>query len=243
MVKNWLHAADPEGCCRTPARSGAGLVLQHEANGPAGHLGDWLADRGLPYCTREVWERGVPAEPGDAAWICSLGSEHTPGRPESPPWVAAEVDFLRRAIAAGVPILGLCFGGQALAAAAGAEVRPAEPAEVGWIPLETRDPERIPPGPWLHFHYDQLELPDGAVELARSPAGTAAFSLGRSLGLQFHPEVTAEIADGWARAEGATLRRLGISAEDLAREAERSGEGARRDAWRLFDAWWGSLGC
>ena len=224
------------------ASTHSGLILQHEANGPAGHLADWLGERGLRWSTREVWAQGAPADLGEWAWICSLGSEHTPGRPDSPAWVDAEVNFLCRALAAGVPVLGLCFGGQALAAAAGAAIRPAEPAEVGWITLETRDPARIPSGPWLHFHYDQLELPEGATELARSPAGTAAFSLGPSLGLQFHPEVTAEIADGWARAEGATLRRLGISADDLAKEAERSGEGARRDAWHLFDAWWGSLG-
>lgn len=183
----------------------------------------------------------MPEDPAVYGWICSLGSEHTPGRESAPAWVEAEVAFLRAAVASGVPVLGLCFGGQALAAAAGGSVAPADPPEVGWIEIETSDPDRIPAGPWLHFHYDQLELPEGAKELARSPAGTAAFELGPHLGLQFHPETTPEIADDWADSEEATLRRLGISAEELAAAARRSGPGAKRDAHHLFDAWWASL--
>lgn len=218
-----------------------GLILQHEANGPAGHLGDWLDERGLIYSTHNVWEAELPPDPTAFGWICSLGSEHTPGRPDSPAWVEAEVDFLRRGIESDVPVLGLCFGAQAMAAATGAEIAPAEPAQVGWIAIETTDGDRVPAGPWLHFHYDQFELPPGATELARSPAGTAAYSLGRSLGLQFHPEVSAEIASGWAKSEGATLQRMGISAEELDREAERSGPGAERDARRLFEAWFDSI--
>lgn len=222
-------------------RSPTGLILQHEADAPAGHLADWLVDHGIVHSVLPVWESPLPDDPAGYAWICSLGSEHTPGRDSSPAWVDSEVAFLRRAIEADVPVLGLCFGGQALASAAGGDVHPSEPPEVGWIEIETRDPERIPRGPWLHFHYDQLELPDEAQELARSPAGPAAFALGPHLGLQFHPETTPEIADGWARSERATLKRIGIGAEELAEQAKRSGGGARADARRLFDAWWARL--
>lgn len=219
-----------------------GLILQHEPTAPAGHFSDWCETRGLAYSVHHVWERELPADAGDFGWICALGSDHSPGRDTAPPWVDREVEFLRAAMDADVPVLGLCFGGQALAAAAGAAVGPADPPEVGWIEIETTDAERIPAGPWLHFHYDQFELPDGATELARSPAGTAAFELGNSLGLQFHPEVTGEIADGWARSEQETLRRIGVSVEELAEAARRTGDRARRDALQLFDEWWGWLG-
>ena len=218
-----------------------GLILQHEENGPAGHFADWLADNGIEHSIHHAWEHEPPSDPGRFGWICTLGSDQTPGRPTAPPWVDAEVGFLREALDDEVPILGLCFGGQALAAAAGGSVAPADPPEVGWIEIETDDPERVPPGPWLHFHYDQLAMPPGAIEIARSPAGTAAFELGRNLGLQFHPEVTPEIANGWAESERETLQRLGISAEEVAAAAKQSGEGARRDAHRLFDSWWAWL--
>ena len=215
-----------------------GQIHPHEANANAGHFADWLAENGIEHEVHHAWEHDPPADPERFGWICTLGSDQTPGREGRAPWVDPEIDFLREALGASTPILGLCFGGQALAAAAGATVAPADPAEVGWIEVDTRDPARIPPGPWLHFHYDQLERPDGATELARSPAGTAAFELGNNLGLQFHPEVTPEIANGWATSERETLRRLGVSVEELAEAAKQAGEGARRDAYRLFDAWW-----
>ena len=224
-----------------PTLDTPGLILQHEANAPAGHFADWLDGRGIAHSVHHAWEHETPTAPERFGWICALGSDQTPGRDGRPPWVDAEVGFLRGALDAGVPVLGLCFGGQALAAAAGGGVAPADPPEGGWIEIETSDPDRIPPGPWLHFHYDQLALPDGAVELARSPAGTAAFELGNNLGLQFHPEVTPEIANGWATSERETLKRLGISAEQVAEAAKQSGEGARRDARRLFDSWWAWL--
>ena len=220
----------------------AGLIIQHEADAPAGHLADWLVDRGIAHSVLPVWESPLPEDPTAYAWICSLGSEQTPGRDSSPAWVDAEISFLRRGASTRTcPSSASASAARRSPARRAATSTPPIPAEVGWIEVETSDPERIPPGPWLHFHYDQLELPDGAVELARSPAGTAAFELGPHLGLQFHPETTPGDRRRLGRSERATLDRLGIGAEELAEQARRSGEGARNDARRLFDAWWARL--
>ncbi len=146
------------------------LILQHEASTPADLLGEWLDDRGIEVETVAVWEDGAPADPAGRPWICALGSDQTPGREGSPPWVEAEVKFLRAALRAEVPVLGLCFGGQALAVAAGGDVHPADPPAAGWAEVETADPALVPPGPWLHFHYDQLEPPAGSGR-ARALAG------------------------------------------------------------------------
>lgn len=219
----------------------SGLILQHGADGPPALFAAWCERREIPFETHPVWSRELPADSSAYAWICSLGSEHTPGRSGAPDWVEAEIGFLRRALAAEVPILGLCFGGQALACAAGGGVAPADPPEVGWLPIESSVPELIPSGPWLHFHYDQLELPAEAVELARSPAGPAAFSLGRHLGLQFHPEATPAIADAWASMEAAEIAGFGVTPETVAAQGRRRGEAARAAAERLFDAWWATL--
>jgi len=237
------------GCARTGASNldgvtapeRTGLVLQHGEDGPPARFADWCERRGIDYAISRVWAEELPADPGEFGWICSLGSEHTPGTRDAPAWVEAEIGFLRRALDADVPILGLCFGGQALASAAGGTVGPAEPAEVGWIPITSSVPEAIPEGPWLHFHYDQLALPPGAVEIARSSAGPAAFRLGRHLGLQFHPEATPAIADAWARMEADRISHLGTSPERVAEQGRRDGATAAAAAERLFDAWWGSL--
>ncbi|MEO7197974.1 MAG: hypothetical protein ABIZ50_05825 [Solirubrobacterales bacterium] len=144
-----------------------GLVIQHEPSGPPARFGDWLVERSIPFEIRRVWDEWPAADPSEYPWICSLGSDQTPGRPGAPEWVAAEVEFLSRALAENVPVLGLCFGGQALAAAAGARIGAADPPGVGWHSVESHDEVRIPAGPWLHFHYDQLLLPIEAEELAR----------------------------------------------------------------------------
>jgi GMP synthase-like glutamine amidotransferase len=212
-----------------------GLILQHGDDGPAGILADWLAERGIEYETHATWRDPLPGDPSAYGWIATLGSEHTPGADDGPEWIDAEIDFLTGALAAEVPVLGLCFGGQALAVAAGGKVNRADPSEVGWLEIETADPELIPAGPWLHYHYDQLEPPAEAQTLAQSPAGPAAFVLGRSLGLQFHPESTPAIAAEWARQDP---QLADADANRLANEGERAAAAAETAARRLFDAWW-----
>jgi GMP synthase-like glutamine amidotransferase len=210
-----------------------GLILQHGEDGPPGLLGEWLAERGVRFEVHDTWREELPADAGRYAWIASLGSEHTPGAESAPAWVEAEVEFLGRALEADVPVLGLCFGGQALALAAGGSVFPSEPPEVGWLEVQTSEPALIPPGPWLHFHYDLLRPPASSRVIAWSPAGPAAFVLGASLGLQFHPESTGEIAMDWARFDARRLAALGIDPSVLVP----SPDGAREAAFELFDGW------
>ena len=218
-----------------------GLILQHEEGGPPALFADWCGRRSIPFEVRRVWEDGVPPSPAGLPWICALGSDHSPAETDAPSWVAAEIDFLRAALGADVPVLGLCFGGQALAAAGGAQVGPADPPEVGWLEVDSDDPATVPTGPWLHFHYDQLTVPPGGEELARSAAGTAAFRLGRSLGLQFHPEGTPEIADAWTLVDEERLLPLGISPSAVAIQGRESAAAAASAADALFDAWWAQV--
>jgi GMP synthase-like glutamine amidotransferase len=149
--------------------------------------------------------------------------------------VRAEIDGLREAVQANVPVLGLCFGGQALAVALGGEVAPSPQPEIGWLPVESRDPS-VPEGPWAQYHYEILRLPEGTEELARTPAGPAAFRAGPHLGVQFHPETTPELMSKWVRMDPnlpATVK-----PEQVDEQGARHGEAAREHAWRLFDSWW-----
>ncbi len=221
-----------------PPSDRPGLMLQHGEDVPPALLADWLRQRAIPYRVVRVWEEELPPDPAAHPWICSLGSEYTPDKRGAPAWVDAEVRLLQRALGDEVPILGFCFGGQALARAAGAEIVLADPPEVGWMRIASSVPEQIPAGPWLHFHYDQLALPEGATELARSAAGTAAFRLGSSVGLQFHPEATPEIADAWTLSERDELAKLGIDPREIEAQGRDCGGPAAEAAERLFDAWW-----
>lgn len=218
-----------------------GLILQHGDAGPPAILGQWLLERSIAHEIHAAWREPLPADPAAYGWVASLGSEHTPGSADAPGWVNDEIDFLERALDRDVAVLGLCFGGQALAVAAGAAVGPAEPPEIGWREIATDDPELIPPGPWLHYHYDQLEPPPGSTTIARSPAGPAAFRIGASLGLQFHPESTPEIAAEWARLDAGRLTATGVDPLELQRQGAVAAPAAAIAARKLFDRWWQGL--
>lgn len=142
--------------------------------------------------------------------------------------MAAELELLRGAVAADVPVLGLCFGGQALAAALGAKVERAPTAELGWREITTDDPALVPAGPWLEWHYDRFTTPPNAIELARTADAPQAFRLGPHLGVQFHPEATVEIVTDWAHSDGVPDQAPEATPEQRA--------AARAAAFRLFDA-------
>jgi GMP synthase-like glutamine amidotransferase len=98
---------------------------------------------------------------------------------------------------AGVPVLGICFGAQALCAALGGQVEAAARKEIGWTMIDSADPDLIPPGPWLQFHGDRCLPPDEAAILATNEIGVQAFSIGRHLAVQFHPEVDGGQLQRW----------------------------------------------
>jgi GMP synthase-like glutamine amidotransferase len=209
-----------------------GLILQHGDDGPPARFGEWLRERDLPFVVHHLGEL-PPADPHSHAFVASLGSERSAA--ERTDWIPGEIDYLRAAVAADVPVLGLCFGGQALSLALGGGIAVLPAPEIGWISLESDDAS-IPPGPWLQYHFDLMHVPPGARELARSPAGPAAFRHGRHLALQFHPEVDTALVDRWARSDP-KLPATGITAEQLAEQGAVHAEAAREHAFRLFDGW------
>ena len=211
------------------------LVRQHVDSAPAGLLAEWLDARGLPYEVSRSWELARLPDPEDYGFVASLGHDRMAGDLHDPA-VAAERELLTRAVGREVPVLGLCYGGQVLAAVLGARVGPAPVAELGWRTIETDDPELVPAGPWLEWHFERFETPPGATELARTADAAQAFRLGPHLGVQFHPEATVEIVAGWARSDAEQLAARGIRDGDALLAAPAGQLGAAREAaFRLFD--------
>jgi len=112
-------------------------------------------------------------------------------------WVGAEMQMMRDAADAGVPTLGVCFGGQLLAAAFGGSVTRSTEPEVGWYDVTSDDESLIPGGRWFEWHFDTWTLPPGATEIARTANASQAFVLGRVVALQFHPEVDHDMLQRW----------------------------------------------
>ena len=205
------------------------LVRQHVESAPPGLLAEWLEARGIPYVVDRSWEDGPLPDPGDYAFVVSLGHTGGPGDTHDPA-VGAELELLSTAVAGDVPVLGLCFGGEALAAVLGARVERSPAPELGRREIETDDPDAVPAGPWLEWHFERFATPPGATEIARTGDATQAFRLGPHLAVQFHPEATVEIVEGWAEHDG-------VEASLDAPPAQR--EAAREAAFRLFDAFLG----
>ncbi len=216
----------------------AALILQHGDWGPPALLGEWAEGHGIPYVTHRVDLDHQLPELDRQPFVVSLGSDHSP-RHSDVADVSVEAEFVKRAVDRGIPVLGLCYGGQLLAHVLGGSVEAAPEPELGWFRVTSRAPEEVPEGPWLQWHYDRFTLPPGAQELARSPRALQAFRQGPHLGLQFHPESTIEIVKEWARLDGARLAELGIEdGEALAEAGRTEEERARQDAFRLFDGFW-----
>ena len=172
------------------------------------------------------------------------------GDDDSLPWLSDEKELIAEAVRAGKPFWGVCLGVQLLAASLGARVYPGPAPEVGILPVTlTEDglgdpvfgalPDRLPT---LQWHGDTFDLPPGAVLLAGSPAyPNQAFRVGRAYGVQFHLEVSPELAREWADVPeyAASLERvLGPGALGrLIEELEGESDAMARHATELFERW------
>ena len=160
--------------------------------------------------------------------IIALGGAQSAADLAAEPVLAAEAELLGDAVGLGLPVLGICLGGQVLARALGGTVRRAGRRAVTWRELTPQDPDDPLFGahasvPALHWNEDVFTLPPGAVEVLRGPEpeGVEAFRFGtRAWGLQFHPEVDAAALDGWYVRYGDWLAQAGVD-ESGARALDR----------------------
>jgi GMP synthase-like glutamine amidotransferase len=191
------------------------LVIENDPTNDVGRLGDWLTEGGLELDVRRP-HRGdqLPATlDAHAALIVLGGAQHAyPDEAGAPgaPWFPALESLLRKAVRYRVATLGVCLGGQLLAAAHGGVVaRSASGPELGAGLVARRDAAESDPI-WryvpfvpdvLQWHYDEItELPHNSVLLAASTRYPhQAFRLGeRAWGTQFHIECDVDMIAGWA---------------------------------------------
>ncbi|WP_068162508.1 type 1 glutamine amidotransferase [Rhodococcus phenolicus] len=200
------------------------LELRHvECEGPAEYL-PALEEYG-PVRTVRLWREPLP-DTLDHRAIVVMGGPMGAYDGAVVPWIDDEIDYLRSALAAGVPVWGVCLGAQLLAAALDAKVYPGGAPEVGVCDVELTDAAASDPVwgevpasfPTLQWHGDTFDLPVGATLLASSPAyPNQLFRHGRSYGVQFHLEAGPEVAAEWLAIDeyrGALERTLGAGAAE-----------------------------
>jgi GMP synthase (glutamine-hydrolysing) len=204
------------------------LVIENHAGAPAGLFGDWLrAARGAVLDV--VGVDALPERAGGHDLVVTLGSPS--GAWEDIAWVHRQRRFLQESLAAGTPVVGICFGAQLLATAIGGRAAPMEGrCFVGWHACEeVADP--VWRGPWVRWHGDHLEVPADTEVLARDRGTVQAFHHrapggANAVGVQFHPEASAATADFWATKTPDMLARAGADPATIARD------GAIHDAER-----------
>lgn len=223
------------------------LFIQHDHLSPLGPVGERFAHHGFEVDAFLVVPESSFHEPDIAVEFPAL-NDYDVVVPLGAPWGAwddarigawlrTEVAWLREAVAGGMPVLGICFGGQLVARAMGGSVAPAPKGEIGWTAIWTERPELVGPGPWFQFHYDRWQLPPGAVEIARNPVASQAFTIGRTLAVQFHPELDAAGLKGWLDGGGAAeVRDDGQDPDVMLAQTVAEGPAARERAFALVDA-------
>ncbi|MGH8401480.1 MAG: glutamine amidotransferase [Gammaproteobacteria bacterium] len=177
-----------------------------------------------------------------------LGGPISSNESEHYPFLLPELRLIESRLKIGAPVLGICLGSQLLARALGARVQRAARAEIGWYALTLTDAGASSPlqhltAPVFHWHGESFDIPEGAVQLASTPAcANQAFSLGNTtLAVQFHPEVTARGLEQWYVGNVGELQALDLSPELLRQQARQHAAMMNRQADVFLNAWLSGL--
>lgn len=182
------------------------LIIQCDPEVPPGNIIDNLD---YPHRVAHPYLGEQLPDYGDFSALVILGGSMGANDDLIHPFLTRIKSLIRVAVAAGTPILGICLGGQLLAASLGAKVESNRWGELGTLPVNLTEAGVADPlfssiaatFSSFQWHNDSFDLPEGALLLASSPAcQNQAFRFGNNAwGLQFHPEVTEEIIENWSK--------------------------------------------
>ncbi len=222
------------------------LALRHVAFEDLGLIGQVLTDHAISFRYHEVGTDDLEAEdPAADDYMVVLGGPIGAYEDDLYPYLKDEIDFIRRRIESGRPLVGICLGAQLIAAAAGAAVYPGREKEIGWGPVTLTTAGHASPlealdgVPVLHWHGDTFDLPEGAVRLASTgPTLNQAFAIGdKVLALQFHVEVITSNIERWLIGHRAELGAAkGVSIPALRAETRRVGAAAEVAGHKVINA-------
>jgi GMP synthase (glutamine-hydrolysing) len=178
------------------------LVLRHEPFEHLGHFASLLRDHEVEYRYHDL---GKPLSNEEYSGIIVMGGPMSAN--DDLPGLRDELGLIERALSEDKPLLGVCLGSQLIAKALGARVYRNAELEIGWEPVWLTDAGKSDavfqgtesPETFFHWHGETFDLPAGAEWLAYSEkCRHQAYRYGRRVyGIQFHPEITAEMVADW----------------------------------------------
>lgn len=231
------------------------LAIQNDPTDPPLLVGDWLAAQGIEVRVVNAVE-GEPCPtvvPDGVDGLLPLGGAPNAHQDDVAPWLVAERALIADAVARDVPVLGLCLGGQLIAAALGGRVELGEQCEIGLSRVRRTDAGREDPvigalpvevAPATQWHQDRITvLPEGATVLLENDVCVQGFRVGSAYGLQLHPEIDAELFAWWAEAtdpNDEALLRSGVDLDAAIAEVSSEQE-ALVAAWEPVTRAWAGL--
>ena len=212
-------------------------VIQNDSDVPPGIIVDYFT---IPYVVHHPYRGEKLPEPEQISALIVLGGAMGANDDARYPFLIDLKGLIHAVVAARIPYLGICLGGQLLASALGAEVISHRWEECGTLNVsltEAGAADQLFDGISAEFstfqwHHDSFDIPHGGVVLATSQACPhQAFRIGESAwGLQFHPEVSEQIIRDWSSWDRSTLEKV----EEYVAEFSRSDVSYRAVSQRLI---------
>lgn len=192
------------------------VVFRHAPTEGPGYFATYLEHHGVPWQLIAV-DRGeaVPDEPRAYGGLAFMGGPMSVN--DDLPWIGRELELIRSAVDAGVPVIGHCLGGQLIAKAMGGEVTRNAVKEIGWgrVTVAKSDEANRWFGPELrgfdafHWHGETFSIPAGAANVLSSGlCAHQAFALGKHFAMQCHVEMTEELIATWCKDWGREVASL-----------------------------------
>ncbi|NVN99455.1 MAG: type 1 glutamine amidotransferase [Geobacteraceae bacterium] len=212
-------------------------IIQNGSEVPPGSITGHLATPHIihhPYCD------GLLPKLVDISALIVLGGAMGAHDDSKYPFLSDLKSLIKTVVESKIPYLGICLGGQLLAASMGAKVESCRWEEFGHysasLTAQGAD-DRLFKGIANEFdvfqwHHDSFDIPPDAVLLASSAlCPHQAFRIGASAwGVQFHPEVTEDIIRCWSAWNKSTSGRV----EELVTEFEVRSESYRATVGQMI---------
>ncbi|HEX4984902.1 MAG TPA: type 1 glutamine amidotransferase [Burkholderiales bacterium] len=229
-------------------------ILRHSPTEGPGYFATYLDSHGLQWRLVAVDEgEPVPAHASGFGGLAFMGGPMSVN--DDLPWIPRALGLIRDAVAADVPVLGHCLGGQLMSKALGGTVGRNPVKEIGWGEVEVADNPQARAwfGPDLkrfesfHWHGETFSIPPGGTRImGNRNCENQGFVIGKSLGMQCHVEMTEQLIDAWCES-GAGEIEYSRSSPAVQTEGQMKARmqdkiaAMRRVADRLYDKWVGGL--
>lgn len=225
-------------------------IFRHSPTEGPGYFATYLDFRDLPWQMVALDQgESVPSRAEDFSGLVFMGGPMSVN--DDLPWIAPVLELIRKAVAADVPVLGHCLGGQLMSKALGGSVGRNPIKEIGWGEIEVADnPEARA---WFepdlkrfesfHWHGETFTIPPGGVRImGNRNCENQGFVVGKNLGMQCHVEMTEQLIDSWCESgaeeiAGSKASPAVQSAEQMKSRMREKIVAMRRVADRLYDRW------